>query len=121
MSIAHLTALDALWVALSVFLVVVSLAVVYLLVRVGSALTRLAASVERIEEEGLPVVRDAEAAVERANAQLDKVERVTDSAADAVAGLDAAARAFTSAVARPARRVSAFATGFARGGEEGTG
>ena len=121
MSIAHLTALDALWIALSVFLVAASLALVYVLVRVAATLNRLAASIERIEGDALPVIRDVEAAAERANAQLDRVERVTDGAVDAVAGLDTAARALTSAFARPARRVSAFATGIARGGEERTG
>ena len=109
MSIAHLTAPDAVWVALSVLLVVLSLALVYVLVRLASALTRLSASVERIEDDASPVLRDVEATVERANAQLDKLERVTGGAVDAVAGVDAAVRTATSAVARPVQKVSALA------------
>jgi uncharacterized protein YoxC len=115
-SIAHLTALDGLWVALSVFLVVLSLALVYAVVRLASALGRLAASLEALEDDALPVVRKVEGTVERVNQRLDAVDRVTDGAVDAVARLDTAARALTSVVARPAQKVSALATGITHGG-----
>jgi uncharacterized protein YoxC len=115
-SIAHLTALDGLWVALSVSLVVLSLAFVYVLIRLASALRRLAASLEGIEGDALPAVRKVEGTVERVNQQLDTLDRVTHGAVDAVARLDMAVRALTAAIARPAQKVSALAAGIAYGG-----
>ena len=116
MSVAHFTALNGLWVALSVFLVLVSLALVYLLIRLDSTVGRLGALIQGAQDDALPAVRKIEETVQRVNAQLDRIDRVTDSAVSAVSGLDAAVRAVTSMVARPSQKVSALAAGIGHGG-----
>jgi hypothetical protein len=52
------------------------------------------------------------------NAQLDKVDRVTDSAVDAADSLDTAVRAVSIAVSRPVRKISGLAAGLAYGFSE---
>jgi hypothetical protein len=49
------------------------------------------------------------------NGQLDKVDRITDSAADAVERVDAAVRTVSMAITRPVQKVSGFAAGVSYG------
>jgi hypothetical protein len=120
-SVAHSTALDALWVALSIFLVVLSLAVVYVVIRLRSSAERLVAALDGIETKATPALRNVEATVERLNARLDRVDGVADRAVGALSRVESSLGTVTSAVSRPARKVSAFAAGVARGNEERTG
>jgi acetyl-CoA acetyltransferase len=53
--------------------------------------------------------------VDRVNAQLDKVDVVTDSAVDAADSVDTAVRAVSFAIQRPVQKVAAFAAGVAHG------
>ena len=117
MSVAQFTALEGLWVALSVLLVLGSVALVYLLIRLRSAVGRLGALLQGIQDDALPVVSKVEATVERLNARLDRVDLVADRAVGALSRLDSAVGTVASAVARPAQKVSALATGITRGGE----
>ena len=94
MSLAHLTAPDGLWIALSVFFVVVALALVYLLARLRSAAEELGTLMRATRDEAVPVLRKVEATVERVNEQLDKLDRI----------------------AHPAQKLSAFAAGIAQSG-----
>jgi len=53
--------------------------------------------------------------VDRVNGQLDKVDRITDSAVDAVESADTAIRAVSLAITRPVTKVTGFAAGVSSG------
>ena len=53
--------------------------------------------------------------VDRVNGQLDKVDRITDSAVDAADSVDTAVRAVSMAITRPVQKVSGIAAGVSYG------
>jgi hypothetical protein len=112
---ADFTAIDGLWVALSVLCVVVALTLGYLLIKLAGAVGRLTGLIGGLEQELLPVITKVGGTVDRANLQLDKVDQVTDSAVDAADAVDTAIRAVTVAVTRPVQRISGLAAGIAQG------
>src|SRR5439155_16886151 len=63
------------------------------------------------EESVLPVIGKVGGSVDRVNGQLDKVDRITDSALDAAESVDTAIRAVSHAITRPVTKVSGFAAG----------
>lgn len=115
MPLADFATIDALWIALSAFLVVVGLALAYALVRLAATLRSASSLVQGLEKEMLPLISKAGGTVDRVNAQLDKVDRVTDSAVDAADSLDTAVRAVTIALTRPVKKISGLAAGLAHG------
>jgi uncharacterized protein YoxC len=115
MPLAEFTALDGLWVALSVFLVLTALGLVYLLVRLGGTVGRLSSFIQGLEREVLPVVNQAAGTMERVNAQLDKADRITDSAVDVADSVDTAVRAVTLALTKPVQKISGLVEGIAHG------
>ncbi|HSX22111.1 MAG TPA: hypothetical protein VLE97_04965 [Gaiellaceae bacterium] len=105
-----------LWrLALAVFLLAVGLASAYLLVRMAGTVGRLSAFIKGAEQEILPVINKVGGSVDRVNAQLDKVDRITDSAVDAAESVDTAVRTVSRAVTRPVQKVSGFAAGISYG------
>jgi hypothetical protein len=105
-----------LWrLALAVFLLAVGLASAYLLVRLGGTVGRLSAFISGAEREILPVINKVGGSVDRVNAQLDKVDRLTDSAVDAAESVDTAVRTVSRAVTRPVQKVSGLAAGLSYG------
>jgi uncharacterized protein YoxC len=105
-----------LWrLALAVFLLAVGLASAYLLARLGGTAGRLSAFISGAEQEILPVINKVGGSVDRVNKQLDKVDRMTDSAVDTVEGVDTAVRTVSHAVTRPVQKVSGFAAGISYG------
>ena len=115
MPLGDFTAVDALWIALSFFLVVVAIGLGYVLLRLGGTVGRLSSFIQGLEKEVLPVINKAGGTVDRVNGQLDKLDRVTDSAVDAADSLDTAVRAVTIAVTRPVEKISGLAAGIAHG------
>lgn len=115
MPVADFTAIDGLWVALSVLCAVVALTLGYLLLRLAGAVRRLTGLIAGLEQELLPVITKVGGTIDRANLQLDKVDQVTDSAVDAADALDTAVRAVTIAVTRPVQRISGLAAGITHG------
>ena len=108
-----------LWrLALAVFLLAVGLSVAYLLVRLGGTVARLSAFIQGAEREVLPVINKVGGSVDRVNAQLDKVDRITDSAVDAADSVDTAVRAVSVAVARPVQKVSGLAAALTYGASD---
>jgi len=118
MALADFTAIDVLWICLSVFLVLVALGLTYVLVRLGGTVGRLTALVKGLEVEVPPVINKVGGTVDRVNTQLDKLDQVTDSAVDAADALDTAVRAVSMAVTRPVQKISGLATGVAHGASE---
>jgi hypothetical protein len=115
MLVAAFTWSDLWRLALAVFLLAFGLASAYLLVRLGGTVGRLSAFISGAEREVLPVINKVGGSVDRVNSQLDKVDRMTDSAVDAVEGIDTAVRTVSAAVTRPVQKVSGFAAGISYG------
>ncbi len=102
-------------VALAVFLFAVGLSLAYALVRLGGTFARLSTFIRGTQEEVLPVINKVGGSVDRMNAQLDKMDQVTDSAVDAADSVDTAVRAVTLAIQRPVQKVAGLAAGLAHG------
>ena len=115
MPLAAFETIDVLWIALSGFLVVVGLALAYALVRLAATIRSVSSLVQGLEKEVLPLINKAGGTVDRVNGQLDKLDRVTDSAVDAADNLDTAVRAVTIALTRPVQKISGLAAGLAHG------
>src|SRR5919109_4434545 len=115
MPLADFETIDVLWIALSAFLALVGLALAYVLVRLAATIANVSSLVQGLEKEVLPLINKAGGTVDRVNAQLDKVDRVTDSAVDAADSLDTAVRAVTIALTRPVQKISGLAAGLAHG------
>jgi uncharacterized protein YoxC len=115
MLVAALTWGDLWRLALAVFLFAVGLASTYLLVRLAGTIGRLSALIRGAEDALLPVIGKVGGSVDRVNGQLDKVDRITDSAVDAVERVDTAVRAVSMAVTRPVQKVSGLAAGLSYG------
>jgi uncharacterized protein YoxC len=113
--LAAFETIDVLWIALSGFLAVVGLALAYALVRLAATIRRVSSLVQGLEKEVLPLINKAGGTVDRVNGQLDKLDRVTDSAVDAADNLDTAVRAVTIALTRPVQKISGMAAGLAHG------
>src|SRR5512134_2500354 len=107
--------IDALWISLSVFLVLVALGLTYVLVRLGGTVGQLTSYLKGLERETLPVINESAGTLQRVNAQLDKADLVTDSAVDIADSVDTAVRAVTFAITRPVQKVSGLAEGIAHG------
>lgn len=106
-------AIDGLWIALSVFLVLVAVGLTYVLVRFGGTVGQLTSFLKGLEREALPVINETGGTVQRVNAQLDKADLVTDSAVDIADNVDTAVRAVTFAITRPVQIISGLAEGAA--------
>jgi uncharacterized protein YoxC len=101
-----------LWrLSLAVFLVAVGLSFAYFFVRLAGTVTRVSSFIRGAEESVLPVIGKVGGSVDRVNGQLDKVDRITDSAVDAAESVDTAIRAVSHAITRPVTKVSGFAAG----------
>ena len=101
--------------ALSVFLFAVGLSLAYAFLRLGGTLGRVSAFIKGTQDELLPVINKTGGTVDRVNAQLDKVDLVTDSAVDAAESVDTAVRAVSFAIQRPVQKVAGLAAGIANG------
>src|SRR5919201_5911781 len=106
---------DLVDLALAVFLLAVGLALAYALLRLGETFTRLSAFIKGAQDEIMPVIEKVGGSVERANAPLDKVAQITDSAVDAADSVDTAVRAVTVAIQRPVQKLSGLAAGVTYG------
>jgi len=105
-----------LWrLALAVFLFAVGISSAYVLVRLAGTVAHLSALIRGTGESVLPVIGKVGGSVDRVNGQLDKVDRITDSAVDAAESVDTAVRAVSMAITRPVQRVSGLAAGVSYG------
>jgi uncharacterized protein YoxC len=102
---------DLAHLALAIFLLLAGLALAYGALRLGGTLRRASSLLEGTEKELLPVISKLGGSVDRVNAQLDKVDQITDSAVDAVAGVDTTVRTVTGLVTRPIEKLVGLATG----------
>jgi uncharacterized protein YoxC len=106
-----LTIGDVAYLALTIFLLAVGLSLAYAFFRLGETLGRVSAFIRGAQDEILPVINKVGGTVDRVNAQLEKVDTMTDSAVDAVDSVDTAIRAVSLAITRPVQKVSGLAAG----------
>ena len=106
---------DVASIALAVFLVLVGLGIAFVCIKLGGTLQRLSAFIRGAQDEVLPAVSKVGTTVDHVNAQMEKVDRMTDSAVDAADSVDTAVRAVSMAVTRPVEIVSGVAAGLAHG------
>jgi uncharacterized protein YoxC len=118
MVVAEVTSGDIWRIALAVFLLAVGFSVAYLFVRMGGTVARLSSLIKGTEDEVLPVINKVGGSVDRINLQLDKVDRVTDSAVDAADSADTAVRALSMAVTKPVQKVSGLAAAVSYGASD---
>ena len=115
MALVALSAGDIAYYALAVFLVAVGLGLGYAFVQLGGTFGRLSSFIRGTESELLPVIHKVGESVDKVNGQLDKADRVTDSAVDMADSVDTAVRAVSFAIARPVQKVSGLAAGLSHG------
>jgi uncharacterized protein YoxC len=101
--------------ALAAFLVAVGAGLAYMLMRLGGTFARLSTFIKGTQDELLPVIHKVGESVDKVNGQLDKVDRVTDSAVDMADSVDTAVRAVSIAIARPVQKISGLAAGLSHG------
>ena len=110
---------EDLWrLALAVFLLAIGLSVGWFFLRLAGTVDRLSSLIKGTEETALPVVEKVGGSVDRVNVQLDKVDRITDSAVDAADSVDTAVRAASMAVTRPVQKVAGIAAGVSSGASD---
>jgi hypothetical protein len=115
MTVLAFSSSDLAYVALAVFLFATGLAIAYAFFRLGETFGRTSAFIKGAQDELLPVINKTGGTVDRVNAQMDKVDLMTDSAVDAAQSADTAIRAVSMAITRPVQKVSGFAAGVAFG------
>src|SRR5260221_2630723 len=106
---------DVAYIALAAFLLLVGLGVAWVSLALGGTLRRLSAFIRGTQDEVLPVIAKVGVTVDHVNSQMEKVDRITDSAVDTAETADTAVRAVSMAVTRPVQKVSGLAAGVAHG------
>ena len=102
-------------VALAIFLILVGAGIAWVSLELGATLQRLSAFIKGTQEEVLPVINKVGTTVDHVNAQMEKLDQITDSAVDAADSADTAVRAVSFAVTRPVQKVTGFAAGVSHG------
>ena len=102
-------------VALAIFLVLTGVGIAWVSFELGATLQQLSAFIKGTQEEVLPVISKVGTTVDHVNAQMEKVDRITDSAVDAAESADTAVRAVSVAVTRPVQKVAGLAAGVSHG------
>src|SRR3954451_24682511 len=113
--LAASTAGDIARYALAAFLLLTGIGIAYSFYWLGASFKRVSSLITGVEREALPVVTKVGGSVDRVNAQLDKLDEVTDSAVDAAEAADTAVRAVSFAITRPVQKISGFAAGISHG------
>ena len=102
-------------IALAIFLLLTGVGIAWVSLELGATLQRLSSLIRGTQDEVLPVVSKLGTTVDHVNAQMEKVDRITDSAVDAADSADTAVRAVSLAVTRPVQKVAGFAAGVTHG------
>ena len=113
--IEAVTTNQALDIVLSLFLILTGLAIAYAFWRLGVLFSQLRDTVEHTEVEVLPVVGKTGVTLDHVNAELDKIDVMTDSAVDAVTAIDRAVRAVSAIVTAPIEALAGLAAAFRHG------
>jgi len=116
MHLALLVTSSDIWrYALAVFLILTGVGLCFVLLRAGSTLGRVNNMLDGIMGELVPMLTKVSTSLDHVNEELDKVGRITDSATDATANVDATVRAVSDAISKPFRAVAGFTAGVSHG------
>jgi hypothetical protein len=116
MHIALLATSSDVWrYALAVFLVLTGVGLCFALIRAGSTFGRVNAMIDGLMKELVPMLAKVSTSLDHVNEELDKVGRITDSATDATAKVDATVRTISEAISKPFRAVSGVTAGISHG------
>jgi uncharacterized protein YoxC len=102
-------------VALAIFLVLTGVGIAWVAFELGATLQQLSSFIRGTQDEVVPVISKVGTTVDHVNSQMEKLDRITDSAVDAADNADTAVRAVSLAVTRPVQKVSGFAAGVSHG------
>jgi uncharacterized protein YoxC len=102
-------------VALAIFLILTGAGIAWVSLELGATLQRLSAFIKGTQDEVLPVINKVGTTVDHVNTQMEKLDRITDSAVDAADSADTAVRAVSMAVTRPVQKISGLAAGLSYG------
>jgi uncharacterized protein YoxC len=102
-------------VALSIFLILVGAGFAWVSFRLGATLQRLSSFIGGTQDEVLPVINKVGTTLDHVNTQMEKLDKVTDSAVDAADSADTAVRAVSFAITRPVQKLSGLAAGLVFG------
>jgi uncharacterized protein YoxC len=106
---------DLAFLALSLFLVLAAVSIAYVSWKLGATLGSLSAFIRGAQDDVLPVVTKTGVTIDHVNAQMEKVDQMTDSAVSAVAGVDSTVRTVNAVVTAPVRKISAIAAALSHG------
>jgi hypothetical protein len=101
--------------ALAVFLLLTGVGLCFALVRAGMTLGRVNMVLDALMKELVPMLSKVSISLDHVNEELDKVGRITDSATDATAKVDATVRSISEALSKPFRAVSGITAGISHG------
>jgi uncharacterized protein YoxC len=102
-------------VALSIFLILVGAGFAWVSFRLGATLQRLSTFIRGTQDEVLPVINKVGTTLDHVNAQMEKLDQITDSAVDAADSADTAVRAVSLAITRPIQKVTGLVAGLVFG------
>ena len=116
MHIALLATSTDIWhYALAVFLLLTGIGACFALLRVGSTLGHVNTALDGIMGELVPMLSKTSTSLDHVNEELDKVGRITDSATDATAKVDATVRSVSEAISKPFQAIAGFTSGLSHG------
>ena len=109
------TSTDIWHYALAVFLILTGVGACFALLRVGSTLGHVNTMIDGLMRELVPMLSKASTSLDHVNEELDKVGRITDSATDATAKVDATVRTVSEAISKPFQAIAGFTSGVSHG------
>lgn len=111
---AEFSAADLAAVVVAIASVVAVVLLILLVVAVNRTLTTVRLSVEQLRREALPVVNDLQRTVVTANAELERLDGLIDSATSVSATVDSASHLAYLVLANPLIKAMAIGSGTAR-------
>jgi hypothetical protein len=109
------TSTDIWHYALAVFLLLTGVGACFALLRTGSTLGRVNMLIDGLMGELVPMLSKVSISLDHVNEELDKVGRITDSATDATAKVDATVRTVSEAISKPFQAIAGFTSGISHG------
>ena len=98
-------------VALAILLIALAVGTLWVLYRLGMALTKVEKLFGDLDEEVMPIIDKAETTIDEVNQELDKVNDITENVAHMTDRVDSATRAIEQALSKPARKAASFTSG----------
>jgi uncharacterized protein YoxC len=111
---ADFSAADLAAVIVAIASVVAVVLLVFVVVAVNRTLTTVRLTIEQLRRETLPVVADLHHTVKQANAELERVDGLLESASSVTATVDSASHLIYLAVSNPLIKAIGIATGTGR-------